>query len=229
MLKMVLASFAVCSLTTFVHAETIRIDFHGTVDAIQGAEGVAVSDYVGSAISEGTSFTGYYLFDSSAQDLGMGFVPNHAVYQFSESPYGMVVEMGGFTFQTNPDDRMLIATASNDAPAVGVVPGGDSYSIASARDAVVVGTGGLKDFRPEMVLSLLGGNDVRDDTQLLLTTEQHAAYSTSTFSVQGFDPSNEDNSFLIHSGDVVFSAVPEPSSIWLTFCLVPAFHMWRRR
>lgn len=212
---------------TLLNAATIQIDFQGTVDTIAGAEGLNVSDYIGSNIAVGTPFSGHYLFDSEAEDLGLGLVPDRAVYEFNEAPFEMVVDIGGFTFRTNPSDRFLLTTVANDAPPIGIVPGGDVYTVASARDELVVGTDGLKDFRPEMVLQLIGGNEVHDGVDLLLTPEQHAAFPTSTFSIQGIDPTNEDDSFLIQSGNVVFSSVPEPQS--LSLLLFSALLIGRRR
>lgn len=230
MLKPMLNAIAVTLLSTSAaHTEIIRIDFHGTVETIAGADGVVVSDYIGSGIAVGTPYSGHYIFDSEAQDLGLGLVPNRAVYQFTESPFEMVVEMGGFIFRSNPSNRFLLLTASNDVPPLGGTPGGDEYTVSSTKDEVVVGSNGLRDFRPEMVLQLLGGNAVRDGVTLLLTPEQHQAYTSATLSIQGIDPTNQDDTFVIQSGDVVFSFVPEPSALILVLTLLPCVLRRRRR
>jgi hypothetical protein len=224
MLKLIVRASVLMSLGCSVAiSETIRIEFQGTVDMIATADGVDATDYIGSEIVVGTSFTGYYDFDSTAQDISLGLVPDQAVYRFDQSPFEMFVEMGSFTFRSNPTERQILITASNDSPPLGGLPGGDLYTVSSTKDELVIGANGLNDFRPEMVLHLVGGDDVRDGVELLLSPEEHAMYPDAAFIVQGIDPTNQDNTFLINSGDVVFTVVPEPASVNLAlfalFCI----------
>ena len=202
---------AMFSLDSF--AATVRVDFQGVVDHVDASEGVNHDDYLGGKVVVGTPFSGSFHFDDSATDLGMGFVANTAVYQYQTPPNGMSVEIGGFTFRSDPLDTQFVIAVANNMEELGGVGSGDTYAISSVRDEIVVGSDGLMSFQPEIVLELSGDSSVRDSVELITTPEGHGVYPNSRFAVQGFDVNDRDKSFLIHSGEVSFVvSVPEPAS-----------------
>ncbi len=57
--------------------------------------------------------TGYYTYNSDAPDSSQAATIGH--YWHTQSPYGMFLEAGGFSFQTRPQSVDLLVQIANDA------------------------------------------------------------------------------------------------------------------
>ena len=98
----------------------ITIEIEAVVDSVWDA-----SNYLEGKIRPADTMTGTYTCDSDTPDsateewLGK--------YEYSQAPYGMILEVGDFRFETAPEDVDFIIYVSNDR----LSPKGDIYNIVS--------------------------------------------------------------------------------------------------
>ncbi len=191
-----------------------RINFSGEILGIDDS-GLDHTDYLGSGIVPGTPYSGFYLFDTDAPDLTGGLIPNQATYLLTTPPYRMEVTIGGFTFKTDPNNVQLAVSVLNDGPAFPpVTTGGDAYTVTSAFNEQTQGAG-LLPFDSSMVLLLSGPDSVRDGVELLTTADGHNLYPDLSWSLQGFDPQNNQNTFVMGGSVLDIVPVPEPGTLAL--------------
>ena len=81
---------------TPVRAAVIKIGLTGLVDSVNDPY-----DLLENEVQSGDSISGYYTYDSLAQDLYPAS-PYSGGYHFSVAPYGISLTVGGLTFQTDP-------------------------------------------------------------------------------------------------------------------------------
>lgn len=79
-----------------IQASPIGIDLTATVTAVNDP-----SNCLGGAIRVGDMITAKYVYDSATPNSEPQIV-NTGEYDYSSTPYGLVVRAGGLTFQTNP-------------------------------------------------------------------------------------------------------------------------------
>jgi len=105
-----LAVFA-CALLVFsasVQAELIQIGLTAQVGYVDDPYNL-----LGNNVHQGDTITGFYTYDSLASDLS----PDSTVwgsYQFSTSPYGISLTVGGLIFQTDPTNVNFVITIADN-------------------------------------------------------------------------------------------------------------------
>jgi len=101
-------------------AALITIEIEAVVDSVWDD-----GNYLEGNIQVSDIITGWYTYDSdvvdSAPEVWLG------KYEYSQAPYGIILEGGGFRFETDPEDVDFIIDVSNDR----VSPSGDIYSVVS--------------------------------------------------------------------------------------------------
>lgn len=104
-------------LLTAARAEIKNFTFRGTVTSL--ADGAFVLD---SSITNGATFEGFYIFETSALDSN----PDTTVgdYQYTNSALGIVVKVGNYVFRTNPQHVDFLIEVVNR-------PDGDNYLLRS--------------------------------------------------------------------------------------------------
>jgi hypothetical protein len=88
-------------------------------------------NYLEGQISPGDIITGWYIYESTTSDSS----PEDWLgkYEYSQAPYGMTLEVGGFHFETNPDDVDFTVYISNNR----ISPTGDIYNIVSNNNSTL--------------------------------------------------------------------------------------------
>jgi hypothetical protein len=190
-------------VTIYIEAVVDTVEDHG--------------NYLEDQISPGNLITGYYIYelttpDSSPEDwLGK--------YEYSQAPYGITLDVGGFRFETNPDDVDFTVYISNDR----ISPTGDIYNIVSNNNSTLhngTDVGWMYwqlDDRSGQALS---------NTSLPLTAPVLGDWQDgNVLRIEGV-PRQADFVITAH----VTSAVPEPSSLLLlgTGFLGLIFKGWRK-
>ena len=114
----------VASGATAVHAEQVAIAISGQVKSVTGnAAAVNSSVHIGDAV------TGYYVFDTDTPDGNAS--PLQGVYPHAAPEHGMVVEIGGLQFASDPAAVDFTVSLDNDLWGPGR---GDSARLVSKRN-----------------------------------------------------------------------------------------------
>jgi len=94
-------AIAFLSFTATTHAQLVTVAITGEVRYVYGGEGIFAD-----GIQSGDIMCGAYTYDTSTQPIG----PDEAVYQYSQPPSGIVLQLGDFTFQTDPGNVQVDVT-----------------------------------------------------------------------------------------------------------------------
>ncbi len=71
------------------------------------------ANVLGGQINTGDIFTGWYRYDSSTSDSDPGSTVV-GCYEYHNSPFGIFLSIGGFTFASNPQDMDFVIVLCND-------------------------------------------------------------------------------------------------------------------
>jgi len=112
-----MALSCVLLLLASAKAEIKNFTFHGTISEV--ADQGFVLD---GSITNGTTFEGFYVFDSSVADSNSD--PTVGDYRFTNSAFGVVLKVGHYVFRTNPRHVNFLIEVVNR-------PGSDSHLIRS--------------------------------------------------------------------------------------------------
>jgi hypothetical protein len=107
-----------------VQAAPITIQIEAIVDTVSDS-----GNYLGGQVDVCDVITGYYTYESTTTDTS----PEDWLgkYEYSQAPYGITLEVGGFHFETNPEDVDFIVYISNER----ISPIGDIYNIVSNNNS----------------------------------------------------------------------------------------------
>lgn len=189
---------AICFCAKAAEATLITVEIEAVVDSVRD-EG----NYLEGKIKPADIITGTYTYDSdildSAPESWLG------KYEYSQAPYGMILEVKNFRFETNPRYVDLIIYVSND----GVSPDGDIYSIVS-RNNLPLSNGVNIGWMFWQLDDRLG--DALSNTNLPLTAPVLADWKYGNLlCIEGI-PRQTD--FIIYA-HVTSAVVPEPGTILL--------------
>ncbi|NIP25165.1 MAG: hypothetical protein GWN67_17750 [Phycisphaerae bacterium] len=106
--------------TGSIQAEVMTIYLSAEVTYLDDPESLLEGE-----VNVGDAITGSYLYDSSTPDTDVLNLDTIGHYQHSSSPFGVSLSMGGFTFQTDPDNVDFVITILNNHN------GGDMYGLLS--------------------------------------------------------------------------------------------------
>jgi hypothetical protein len=102
--------FTICLLSFCVlpaKAALVIIQITAEVDRVDDP-----FDYLKGQIKVGDIVTGRYVYESSSPDLNAW--PNQGHYEYSTGPYGVLIRVNGFEFQTNPGSVDFVIDIGND-------------------------------------------------------------------------------------------------------------------
>ena len=120
---MALAMAILCGLTSWpaaAEATLITIEIEGVVDSVWD-EG----NYLEGKIKRGDIINGTYIYNSDTPDSAEE--PWLGKYEYFQDPYGIILEVRGFRFETDPTNVTFNIYVSNDR----ISPSGDIYNIVS--------------------------------------------------------------------------------------------------
>ena len=148
-----------------------------------------VNNLLGGAILVGDKITGKYIYDSTTPDLDPD--PTIGWYEHTSSPYGMVLEAGGFVFETDPNAvNFLMAIFDNDQHYYN----GDLYAIISYNN-LPLSNGIQVDymywFLVDHTFSALSGDALPTAAPVLSDWGENDLF------INGYDPTNQDQYFHI--------------------------------
>lgn len=121
--KLASALLAACVATT-AHAEQAAIAVTGQVKSVTGNSGL-----INASVHVGDTVTGYYVFDTATPDGNAS--PLQGVYAHNAPEHGMVVEIGGLQFASDPAAVDFTIALDNDLWGPGR---GDTARLVSKRN-----------------------------------------------------------------------------------------------
>jgi len=112
--------------STPTEATVITIEIEAEIDFLADP-----SNIFEDSLKVGDMITGSYTYDSDTPDSA----PEDWLgkYEYSQAPYGMILEVGDFRFETDPEDVDFIIYVSNDR----LSPKGDIWSIVSKNNLLL--------------------------------------------------------------------------------------------
>lgn len=102
-------ALVVLVLAGFARSEVIYIGVEGVIDNV--SDGL---NLLQNKIQVGTTFNGYYCYDSAT--LNSSSTSGVGEYWHYSSPYGVYLTIGGFNFQTDPQNVRFLMGVTNDYP-----------------------------------------------------------------------------------------------------------------
>jgi len=188
------------------HATVIQIGFAGLVDSINDPYNLLED-----CVQEDASMSGFYLYDSATPDSFPQYI-DQGVYRHLTASYGMLLNMGNLTFQTdstNPTNEEFEVDIWNKLHY-------DLYSVSSGynlplNDEVTVDSIGLS-------LQDLSGTAI-SSIELPLTPPDLSKWPLNNIIVSGglySDPPNcEDPTFIVYGHITDVWLIPEPATLLL--------------
>lgn len=106
-MKKVVIILAVCFLSIAVNAELVTIAIEAVVDYVDDDDNSLEGN-----VNPGDIITGTYTYDSDTPDTNPTVTVG--IYEHNNSPCGIILNLNGFVFQTNPSDVDFLVGLSNN-------------------------------------------------------------------------------------------------------------------
>ena len=162
--------------------------------------------------------TGTYIYDSAEADSDP--LPDMGSYQYNNPPYGISLEVGGFTFMTDPANTDFVIGIMQLGQPVGGPE--DSYSVISENNMPL--SNGVPTGRMGIVAHTGGGAFSTDE----LSVDALDLSQWSQVIVGCGDASNIGIDYYIEADVTSMALVPEPATILLLTLAIPALRTRRR-
>ena len=194
----------------------IPVDSNGNIAIKIVGEVTDVDDsynLLGGAINVGDKITGKYIYDSTTPDSEPD--PTMGWYWHTSSPYGMVLETGGFVFETDPNNvDFLMAIFDNNYYYNGDLYAPVSYNNLPLSNGMQVAI---------MYWFLIDGtNNALSGDALPTTAPVLSDWTENYLNIRGYDPSNPYNSFSI-TGTVTKATLSKSIERDVCFTMQPNF------
>jgi len=109
-MKWFLASMVLCLLASNIQASLVTVGFTGVVKKI-----IDLDNLLDDSVFVGQTITGSYIYDTTATLVISSPVSRVGYYYYTSIPNVMVVNVGNYTFQTDPSNVDTFVSIINDA------------------------------------------------------------------------------------------------------------------
>jgi len=190
---------------TSLQAEQIKIGFTGQVDYVGDSYNL-----LGNSVHQGDAITGFYIYDSATLDSEPSIYDG--VYEYKSTPYGILLTIGGLTFQTDLTNVDFVISVENNY--YGELH--DYYGVTSYNNLQL--NNGVSIDRLHWQLDDYPGNALSSDALPTIPPDL-SQWQYNDLSISGgmypFPPSGEKTLFGISGHITSVWPIPEPASLLL--------------